>query len=312
MVRRSKTLVVSRASVSPREAKAILFTGTLKPNTAHTYKNKIEDFRSFCEGQEMTEDRFYQYVHELSAVGVSAQSIATLRCALLHFQRLGLYRSPTGECWAEAPDVMKACRGVGVCHGFSPGRPRGAITSAMLEAAFTAHAAAGHPVSLRDQQYLWIIYEGALRREEFTTLRSHDLYSDGVNYFVKLHVDKRAKAGSKYTAIHKRLVTVKFAAMYHLVSHDLHPNAYILCEPPSPAMSRLNAILHSAATLCNWELELVFDGVHCLRHGHAADYRHDPTARERMSCTQVNTDWYARSNADRILGHSRALNTHQA
>jgi hypothetical protein len=296
----------NQVKISGEEAREGLLDGSIADVTVNGYKGKIRVIERFCDGATLTMMLFYQFLWVASEQGMNPGTAQGYRCAVLHAQRRGRFRALDGTCWAAEEELKKACRGVGSTHGFAKGSPRGAITAAMLLHAIDANAAAGTPVAIMDQWYMWLIYEGALRRDEFVTLRTGGITADERGLRIQLWVDKRAKKGSNFPQIHPRVVSEQFVRLYTQMSFGLHPtDDRILRQHPSATMTRLNNILQRSATLCAWPTGLKFDGIHCLRHGHAVDYRFDPILRERMSCSQQNADYYGRLNADRIKGLKR-------
>jgi hypothetical protein len=306
--RRPKSdMTFSKMKVTAEQARATLLNGALRPKTVRVYDARVAAIVRFCEGQGITKARFFLFLYHKSECRMTSKTATGYRCALVRAQKLGEHVGADGHCWAADTDAVKACKGVGWAHGFTPGPPRGAVTSAMLVQMFAAQAAAGTPVSETDQKHFWLIYAGALRREEFTTMRSGDLHHDGVNYFVTLQVDKRCKPGGKHHAqVHRRLVTPGFARLYTQLTDHMAPNEWVLQEHPTTAMNRMNQVIQRSAGLCKWQDGLIFDGVHCLRHGHATDSRYDGALPYRMDSTQQNAMYYARTNDMRMVGKKSA------
>jgi hypothetical protein len=112
---------------------------------------------------------------------------------MVHAQKCGEHTEE--GMWASDSDTQFACRG---CIGESIDRqPRGAITKLMYYQLFNTLDAQKVPYTQLEHRCFRLIYEGALRRGEFLTLRSGDLTVDqkGRNW-VQLHTDKISNTSS--------------------------------------------------------------------------------------------------------------------
>jgi integrase len=304
MGRRKKEPTIDLVTMSENEARDILAEGTVNENTLKSYEGMVKKIVNFLKGKKLTKGKFYQFLVFFGRLDHWQPSTAAkYRVALLHTQRKGRHCGPNGHCWAADADVKKLCLGIGRASKTPPGPQRGAVTAIMLQQAFAALAKAGTPVPALDKSYLRLTYEGALRRNELATMRTKKISCpDGKRFFVQLEVDKRSKAGTPYKGIHGRLVTKAFVTLYDAITLGKGPNDYVIPETPTTVMDRLNTYIQRAAVLCKWYPGLVFDGVHCLRHGHAVDFHNDAHLCERMNCLQENADAYSRSNEARLLG----------
>jgi hypothetical protein len=276
--------------------------GTLRAKTLRLYVAKVKAYILFCEGRPISKETFGAFIWDKSSFGCMPGTVNAYRCALLHFQLQGKHRGSDNRAWAGDEDLVRACRGAGLCHGFLPGQSRGAIDGDMLQHMFDTLARAGTPVALRDQLFFRLIHEGALRKSEFATLQTGALTHTGKHYLIRLETDKRcsAKAKGKHPMVHTRLVTDRFVDVYETLTAGMQKDMILVGTAADATLLRLNAIIKRSAGLCSWTDELKFDGVHCLRHGHAVDNSNNEDLMRRMNCSHKNTLHYSKTNETRI------------
>jgi hypothetical protein len=279
----------------------ILFDTALRAATVATYRLRVESVEIFCKFENITKQKFFRFLF-FRRKQINCQTANSYRCAIAHAQKYNKHLED-GLCWANDSDTRDACKGM---LGGRTYTPRGALTRHMYHGLFNTMDKTKVPYTQLEHRCFRLIYEGALRRSEFTTLLCTPIgYINGHPY-VTLYRDKRQRPmGIHPCHEHPRLVTPAFVKLFNTLIEGRKPTDLII-DGPLKMVTRLIKIVKGGALLCGWRTDLKYDGIHCLRHGHAVDNCKDPALKDRMNCTQVNANYYARPNESRAQQGRRA------
>lgn len=265
MVAKRKRWVCQERSLSNRNDRGFLSRGiakTVAPATREVHRGRVARYLRYLKGT----GKVYgleSWVDFLSAIfvqGAAGETVYQYRCALLFVQREALQKG--SDLFADDDSLKRACDGLRHVHRLEVASVRGAITLEML----------GQLVTL-DHEYgvaFKVLFFGVLRVSQLLQMRSGDyVWSDGG--ILTVRTDKRVRCGRRTSHVHKKLVPSPELRSILGPLQELVPHGGFLFGWVD--LNRARDLIVSAAKTFKWPSHLVFDGVHCLRHGGAGELR---------------------------------------
>lgn len=251
---RQQSLSVPRyAMVTTEQYAAVLDVG-IAASTLTQYGRRIGFVRRYFGDRDQTIDAFLGMLFALRSQGAAGSTLTGYRCAWAHHQRRS--RQPT---WAENEVVKRFCAAFELED--KRVRPqRGMVTREML----------GQLCSL-DQYYglaFEVMFWGCLRLEELRRLCVGDYFWDGTTGVLSLRTDKRLRRNARITqTFHKKRCPSHRLRDVLLEAQVALPFGTLVFKRFRPLVAR--ALVKRASELFEWPGGVVYDGVHCIRHGAA-------------------------------------------
>lgn len=268
---------------------------SIREATSGKYERAVSRFIAYMErhNRAFTLDTFGRYLAACRRQGASASTISGMRCAVLWAQRA--YNT---DQWAADARLCRAIRGYRYEDKLAR-PPRGAVGRSML-----AQLKARYP---QFALAFYVAYYAVLRRKQLLNLRSGDAVFEGQRCILTVRADKRANAkNAKTTTSRKELVLPEAKELLRALQKTT-PHGQLFF--PKLDVAKLDAAVAETAITCQWPANLVFDGLHCLRHGGAHELRNyydtimasmgDPAA-----MAPTTAQWYSRLNALRVTACS--------
>lgn len=270
---------------------------TVREPTAEKYTAAVAAFILYL----VDRDRGYKlesFVRYLSACrkqGAAAGTLAGFRAAIVWAQRC----SGT-PLWGEDAILIRALKGYAYQDKLRRA-PRGAIDMGMLEDLIKLFPRNGNAYAA--------IFLCVLRKSQAEKLRGGDAHMTAAGQVsLTVRADKRNKAGTTYehTAV-KEILSHDAKALIMSLSGMVRHGALIFDGVDFEALSE---DIKRAAVILRWPAHLVFDGIHCLRHGGAQVVKAFVCAvleRAGNNCgmSAKTATWYSRMNEARV--HAQAV-----
>jgi len=192
-----------------------------------------------------------RFLHGMRSQGAKGKTVEAYRCGVLFVQRVyGLAQFATEK------DLCDAIQGY-IYFDKLHCVQRGAITQPMLDQLITVDSTYA-PAFL-------LIFFAVLRVGQFSRLLVGDAVILGDQCTLTLRQDKRNRAGTVQTHITHKTVVMPVAKAVLEAAQVNRPRGEVMF--PWFSEVEANQIIHTAAIQFGWPTGLVYDGVHCLRHG---------------------------------------------
>ena len=229
---------------------------SVNSDSATKYKNAVRRFVAFLNARQLP-FAFVSLVRFLCGCrtqGARGGTLEGMRSAIAWLQRVvGM------EEWACSPALIRAIKGFSYQDKLRR-IPRGAVEFAMLEQLGDFDA--------KYKRAFWLAYFAVLRVGQLKRMLGGDAVfgSDG-SCILTIRRDKRCNANNsrELTSRKEVLLPEAKALLSALMAVTPHGQLVFPWFVPSAA----NAIIHRAAQHCAWPPKLLWDGMHCLRHGGA-------------------------------------------
>jgi len=265
---------------------------TVRKDTDSKYTGAGERYVAFIKARGLPYgyDSFVAFLHACRKQGASAQTLEGYRAAMVWLQRMF-----DADQWAANPLLARALKGYKYADKLTR-PPRGAILEPMLLQLQERHPGLAIPAATT--------FYCVLRRAQTERLRAGDIqcFEDG-RVVLTLRADKRANANnSRQLVTRKEVVLPKGQFLLRELAtrrrtwHKLFPNF---------KAEDLDRAIAETARAAGWPAKLVYDGMHCLRHGGASALRSflsgllasmgDPAAMSAATAA-----WYSRMNTIRV------------
>ena len=265
---------------------------TVRDATSDRYKSALRHVIGFMVRRKLPLElaSFCRFLSGCRRQGAAGSTLEAYRSAMVWTQR-----ASGSVIWADDPLLVRAIKGYKYQDRLSR-PPRGAIDIGMLEELCNLH-----PEYTR---FYIVIFYGVLRVSQAARLRGGDISQDAAGgVHLTLRQDKRMKCGSTREFVSVREVVHPAAREIMLTALRAVPHGALIFATVDLAEASL-AIKKAAVTL-KWPAGLVWDGVHCLRHGGAQLMKmfvSELLARAGRPCAMSaqTLAWYTRLNAIRV------------
>lgn len=287
-------------TIAPRhDSKQFLSRGTIltvKPTTAKGYFDRIRKYLLFLvrTGMPYSMESFTEFLSAIFRQGAAGPTLNGYRSALIFFQRATLTQE-----WGTDPQLARACKGFQYHHRQN-NIQRGAITVGMLHELMSLDPIYALPFA--------VLFFGILRIGQLKGICSGDLSVTPPSASLWIRVDKRVKASSNlHQQGHWKDVINQELIDYLEPLQAKLPHGTPLFRWVSD--DRLLELVDVAAKRFRWPTNVLFDGVHCLRHGGATFIKNKagPIHLRSAGMCQATFSHYSRSNQLRSRQQNRSL-----
>jgi len=266
---------------------------TVKAETGGKYLSAVGHYIAFIDARRLpySRDSFRRFLHACRKQGASGSTLSGYRAALLWLQRA--YNVDT---WADSDEFTRPIKGYKYADKIAR-PPRGAILRTMLSQLGTRHPDLALPAN--------IAYFCVLRRRQVEKALVGDVQVlAGGRVILTLRAEKRANASNDLqpTVTRKEIVLPEGQTLLTHLARGRNPKEKLL---PGFKAEALDKAVADAAQYFAWPTGLVYDGMHCLRHGGAQELR-DFFSRlfasmgNPAAMSPVTAGWYSRLNELRV------------
>jgi len=233
---------------------------TVRGDTGSKYIGVAVRFFDFLEdrGLAFSEEAFLRFLHACRKQGASGQTLEGYRASMLWLQRAFQI-----DPWASNPLLVRAIKGYKYADRLTR-PPRGAILEPMLRQLGARFPRLAVPAA--------VTFYCVLRRRQTEKLLASDVqaFGDG-RVILTLRADKRAKADNERQVVtRKEIVLPEGQAILKELVKGMRPTQKLF---PSFRAEDLDKAVAACAKIYAWPPNLVYDGMHCLRHGGASALR---------------------------------------
>ena len=272
----------------------------VRPRTAKKYGAAVAAFIRYLVMKNFPFDypSFTRYLGACRRQGAQGSTLEGYRCSVLWAQRQG-----GTETWADCARLTRAIKGFKYADRLAR-PPRGAITLTMLH-----QLAEFDP---RNSRAYALIFFLVLRKSQLIKMRSGDatLSAEG-EVILTVRTDKRMKCGNVRQITSQKVVVLAAAKELIMGLQNLTPHGELLV--PKFDQTKASEMIAAAAVRFGWPQGLVFDGVHCLRHGGAQAVKAFVAillerAGNPLAMSSGMAVWYTRLNELRVQSTRVILN----
>ena len=269
---------------------------TVRDSTGEKYAAAVSRFVTFLALRDYPFDlgAFIKFLSACRKQGAAASTLEGYRSAVVWAQRCSGFTP-----WGDNAMLIRALKGYAYQDKLR-GYPRGAIDLGMLEELIKLY-----PQHANVYAAIFLCVLRAGQAEKFRGGDAHPTGSGAVSLTVR--VDKRNKCGStfEHTAV-KEILAPDAKALILSLSRTVPHGELVF---PGIDMAVLSEDIKRAALILRWPAHLLFDGVHCLRHGGAQmvkTFVSTVLARATSNCgmSTRTAAWYSRMNEARALAQN--------
>ena len=229
---------------------------TVRDVTAEKYSAAVATFILFLVERDIRFDLpgFIRYLAACRKQGAAAGTLSGFRAAVVWAQRCA-----GTHTWGEDPILIRALKGYAYQDKLRR-PPRGAINWGMVEELVGLFPNHGNAYAA--------IFLCVLRKSQAEKMRGGDARMNAAGQVsLTVRVDKRNKAGSIYEHTAVKEILSRDAKTLIMSLSGMVPHGKLVFAGVD--FSVLSEDIKKAAILLRWPTNLLFDGVHCLRHGGA-------------------------------------------
>ena len=214
----------------------------------------------------MTVRRFEDFLVGMDEEGRAGSTAATYRSAWLLWREVRGKKLPSAR---RMKGVNRAIAGMRDRAGAAPGLPRGAMDSGQLKQ-LRFHAAVNGLVEEADGFAL--AWHGMLRHTAFASLKFHDVRMQARKGPLLRLAKKKAFSAARCTTENlDHFVQVKNCkSLLKQICKGKRGNDLLF---PSWSKDRARDLIKEAAVLFGWDPTVDWDGMHCMRHGAAQEFK---------------------------------------
>lgn len=224
--------------------------------TKKVYNGRVDKYRSYLRRTGETESllSFSGFLANLFRQGAAGTTLAGYRAAVLYAQKVEL-----SEQWADDKRLINACKGFAYSYRLSAPQ-RGVINVTMLRQLQSLDLLYKIPFGL--------LFFGVLRVSELERMRVGDLVTSEEGTQLWVRKDKRVTALRSFQqeGHWKEIVSREFIEYVEALSNQAKHGSPLFAWVKRDKMLQL---VELAAGVFSWPVDVIYDGVHCLRHGGA-------------------------------------------
>lgn len=283
----------ARSRREVKRALVVLRKQSVNKDTKGKYKRQMSCMKLFLRdrgSKTMTVRRFEDFLVGLDEEGRAGSTAATYRSAWLFWREVRGKKTPSAR---RMKGVNRAIAGMRYRAGAAPGLPRGAMDSGQLKQ-LRFHAAVNGFVDEADGFAL--AWHGMLRHTALTGLKVHDVRMLARKGPLLRLARKKAFSAARCTTEN----------LDHFVQvRNCKSLLKDLCkgkrgtEPLFKGWSkdRARGLIKEAAVIFDWDPTVKWDGMHCMRHGAAQEFK--ACSKDPVSSVMRRAVWSTISSAAR-------------